>query len=380
MAVAPASATTLPPVTTTTPSATVPGIRYTTTTIGTAYTVTYNGNGNSSGYAPRRERVLRNVTFRIAPNSGNLARTGYRFGGWCSEPTEVGRNCAGVRYLPSEIYAAQTDVTLYALWIGLTCATGGTCQLGDIGPGGGRVFYVATTPFASFGSFCDSKCFYFEYAPRDPAKFRDSANFLSWASNYEYVDPQGTRRNNQSEPVNGASAREIGSGYQNSRDIAFKTGNTAATSAAVFALEYRNGGWSDWHLPSLYELEALRKWVYSDRPGCRLDRGGVSGCSLDREATYWSSTQKSPGDGRQSTKLVPPVNGNPLQRVAPTVPAAWTVNFSTDRCKVCPLPGGTLGADVVTDNTYWAWEPFTLETTLNVLPIRAFGPMYQPGS
>ena len=30
--------------------------------------------------------------------------------------------------------------------IGLTCATGGTCKVGDAGPGGGTVFYVADTP------------------------------------------------------------------------------------------------------------------------------------------------------------------------------------------------------------------------------------------
>ena len=382
MTVAPASATTLPPVTTTTPSATVPGIRYTTTTIGTAYTVTYNGNGNSSGYAPRRERVLGNVSFRIASNSGNLARTGYRFGGWCTEQTEVGRNCAGVQYLPFEIYTKQTDVTLYALWIGLTCATGGTCQLGDIGPGGGRVFYVATTPFASFGSFCNLRCFYLEYAPRDPANFRDNAFSRSWASNYEYVDPQGTRRNNQSEPVNGAMAREIGSGYQNSRDIAFTTGNTAATSAAVFALEYQSKGWTDWHLPSLYELEALRNWVYSRERGCRLDRGGVNGCSLNKESEYWSSTQKIRADGRESYRFGPPDrSGNPLQRVDHRVPAAWSVALHSENCIGCKLPGTVLAdGHVMVDNDFWAWTPFTLETTRNVLPIRAFGRMYQPGS
>ena len=380
MTIAPASATTLPPVTTTTPSATVPGFKFTTTTVGTSYTVSYSGNGNSSGYAPRQERVLRTVTFRIAPNSGNLARTGYRFGGWCSAPTEVGRDCAGVRYLPSEVYTAQTDVTLYALWIGLSCQTGGTCQLGDIGPGGGRVFYVATTPFASFGSFCESRCFYLEYAPRSFTSFRNT-KFVSWASNYEYVDSQGTRRNNQSESVNGAMAREIGSGYQNSRDIAFKNGNAAATSAAVYALEYRARGWSDWHLPSLYELEALRQWVISDRPGCRFDRGGVNGCSLQWDSEYWSSTQKDTRDGRKSWKFgTPRADGNPLYDVDPTVPAAWSVALGDARCKGCALPGVMQNGSVVTDNSFSAWRTWILETPRDVLPIRAFGPSYQPGS
>jgi len=381
MTVAPAPATTLPPVTTTTTPARVPGLKISTTTIGTSYTVTYNGNGNSSGYAPRRERVLITATLPIATNSGNLARTGYRFGGWCSAPTEVGRNCAGVRYLPLEVYTAKTDVTLYALWIGLTCETGGTCQLGDIGPGGGRVFYVAPTPFASFGSFCDPRCFYLEYAPRNPATFRDNKLF-SWASNYEYVDSRGTRRNNQSESVNGAMAREIGSGYQNSRDIAFKNGNAAATSAAVYALEYRTRGWTDWHLPSLYELEALRQWLLNGT-GCQLEsiRGGlnrVNGCSLEWDSQYWSSTQKDTRDGRKSFKLNS--NGSNLYEVDPTVPAAWSVYLGDARCKGCILPGVMPNGEVVTDYDYRAWWTWTLETPQDVLPIRAFGPAYQPGS
>lgn len=375
---APASTTTLPPVTTTTPPARVPGLEISTTTLVTSYTITYNGNGNSSGYAPSRERVLITATLRIATNSGNLARTGYRFGGWCSAPTEIGRNCAGVLYLPGEVYTAQTDVTLYALWIGLTCETGGTCQLGDIGPGGGRVFYVAPTPFASFGSFCDPRCFYLEYAPRNPTTFRDPG--LSWASNYEYDDSRGTRRNNQSESVNGAMAREIGSGYQNSRDIAFKNGNDAATSAAVYALEYRTRGWTDWHLPSLYELELLRKWANSPNTRCRFDRGGVNGCSFQAGQMYWSSTQKDTGVKSQRIGPTRP-NGNYLYDVEPTVPAAWAINFSSDTCRQCIFPGVLPNGVIITDASYsFAWWAWTLETTLLALPIRAFKPMYQPGS
>jgi hypothetical protein len=46
----------------------------------------------------------------------------------------------------------------------LTCATGGTCIVGDTGPGGGKIFYVATTPFAC-GPTRAATCTYLEAAP-----------------------------------------------------------------------------------------------------------------------------------------------------------------------------------------------------------------------
>ena len=49
----------------------------------------------------------------------------------------------------------------------MTCATGAKCVLGDIGPGGGQVFYVADglSFFTSVGSICNMKCKYLEAAP-----------------------------------------------------------------------------------------------------------------------------------------------------------------------------------------------------------------------
>lgn len=46
-----------------------------------------------------------------------------------------------------------------------TCALGGACVAGNTGPGGGIVFYVAPTTFASTGSACTPNCKYLEAAP-----------------------------------------------------------------------------------------------------------------------------------------------------------------------------------------------------------------------
>ena len=48
-----------------------------------------------------------------------------------------------------------------------SCAKGGKCQVGDIGPGGGTVFYASKTVFSSIGSDCDPNCRYLEASPTD---------------------------------------------------------------------------------------------------------------------------------------------------------------------------------------------------------------------
>ncbi|MFZ8892627.1 MAG: InlB B-repeat-containing protein, partial [Ilumatobacteraceae bacterium] len=47
----------------------------------------------------------------------------------------------------------------------LTCAEGGTCVVGDIGPGGGIIFFVSRLNFTSTSSNCNTECKYLEVAP-----------------------------------------------------------------------------------------------------------------------------------------------------------------------------------------------------------------------
>jgi hypothetical protein len=135
-----------------------------------------------------------------------------------------------------------------------TCAQGGVCQVGDIGPGGGKVFYVAPTTFTQIsasGTMCTTNCKYLEAAPNtwsggssDPAR--------SWATNVN---------SNRTTAVTGADGTAIGTGYKNSLDIVAQTGNVAASSAAVSARGYTptvSGiTYSDWYLPSEVELNRL---------------------------------------------------------------------------------------------------------------------------
>ncbi|NCZ88880.1 MAG: DUF1566 domain-containing protein, partial [Actinobacteria bacterium] len=99
-------------------------------------------------------------------------------------------------------HGQTANFTLYAQWTAaLSCAAGGACVVGDTGPGGGIVFYVAGATFTSTGSDCATACRYLEAAPTD------QSTGVAWA--------------------------------------------------------YTNNGKSDWHLPSRNELNELRQQAAS---------------------------------------------------------------------------------------------------------------------
>jgi hypothetical protein len=145
-----------------------------------------------------------------------------------------------ITYTVSGLTVATATVTLAAL----TCATGGTCIVGDTGPGGGKVFYVHASGTFACGATLASTCKYLEAAPNTWLGSSDPTRSWSPVSN-------------QSTAVTGADGTAIGTGYKNSLDIVAQTGNEAASSAAVAAREYGGGSKNDWYLPSKEELHEL---------------------------------------------------------------------------------------------------------------------------
>ncbi len=153
-----------------------------------------------------------------------------------------------------------------------TCAEDGDCKVGDTGPGGGKVFYVASGNFTSTGSDCGTACKYLEAAPSDQGK-------IAWCSN--------------TSSSRGATAQGIGSGMSNTT-----TADSTCTSGAIrVAADYTNNSKTDWHLPSKDELNQMCKWQrgvawVSDATVCTggtLNSGtGASGFST---VTYWSSSE-----------------------------------------------------------------------------------------
>lgn len=156
--------------------------------------------------------------------------------------------------------AASSPITPVAA----TCAAGGTCSLGDTGPGGGIVFYVGSFTLTSTGQTLT----YLEAAP---------ANWNGGA------DPRVAWSGNSS--TNVGTSTQLGAGAANTNAIVQQ--NSSAGKAATIAQAFRGGGLSDWFLPSTDEASKL----YASRglPGIQgsLIAGG-----------YWNSTESSATQAR----------------------------------------------------------------------------------
>jgi hypothetical protein len=134
-----------------------------------------------------------------------------------------------------------------------TCSTGGTCKVGDTGPGGGIVFYAAAAA-QSWGR-------YLEGAPAD------------W--NGGGADPTTVWCNVAEGAIAGTDSQTIGSGRANT-DAMVKA---CSSGAAVEARRYGGGGLNDWYLPALDELDAMYQARYL----------GTYPAAIN--AYYWSSSQ-----------------------------------------------------------------------------------------
>jgi hypothetical protein len=185
--------------------------------------------------------------------------------------------------------------------VALTCATGGTCVVGDRGPGGGIVYYVSATPFTSTGSTCNTACKYLEVAPaswNNGAVVADDP-LLVWSSNTSLTTGQdavtaGTEGNFANENFNW----KIGQGFYNT-SVMKVAGATSTAQAAVLA--YAGGSTAgQWFIPSMNELNELCKYARGQTTGV-LTVACTSGGTLKTGTAddlggfvanfYWSSSE-----------------------------------------------------------------------------------------
>lgn len=83
------------------------------------YTLSYSGNGNTSGVAPLAQTGITS-TANVAQNSGTLKKIGYRFDGWntlANGTAVVGiSGGTGSAYAPTDSITLTSDTVLYAIW------------------------------------------------------------------------------------------------------------------------------------------------------------------------------------------------------------------------------------------------------------------------
>jgi hypothetical protein len=123
----------------------------------------------------------------------------------------------------------------------LTCAQGGTCALGDTGPGGGKVFIVQTPTAAAPWRYMEAAPNTWSGGIADPP--------IKWCSVTNQFVPNLLTGNR----VTVQTSTAIGAGYSNTQKML----RACAYGAANAAASYNGGGKSDWHLPSLGELHQL---------------------------------------------------------------------------------------------------------------------------
>jgi hypothetical protein len=196
-------------------------------------------------------------------------------------------------YTVTATNATGTATQIFTLTVTATCANGGPCIVGDRGPGGGKIFYVAATPFTCGPTLAET-CTYLEAAPTSGAN--------AWTDVLRTWSTGG----NQSVSVNTADGTAIGTGFKNSSAIVAQLSNVEESSAAVAARRY--GGPNsliDWYLPSKDELNQMCKWQRGTTgealtnlatvcTGGTLNSG--SGAAGFVAYVYWSSTEYDSSD------------------------------------------------------------------------------------
>jgi len=232
---------------------------------------TFSINSNTTLYAEWTEGyyvTTRSITFYSNGGSEVKSITGIPNGKTIQKPTDPTSGYGTFenwykdsdRTIPFDFSAPITaSVSLYAKW-------NAAYEIGDTGPGGGKIIYRVETSFKLYtGTTMDDenyiKAYYLEAAPENMAEK------LRWSTltDAPYVDIGGTYE-------------AVGRGKKNTALI---LASDATAPAALACDEYENNGKKDWFLPSNSELSYLyfNKSLFDN-----LENGGGYG-----GGQYWSS-------------------------------------------------------------------------------------------
>ena len=285
------------------------------------YTVTYNGNGNTSGVVPTDASLYEQGALVTVLGKGNLVKTGYTFVGWNTQADGSGTDQAE----GSTFTMGTANVTLYAQWRATPTQTYTLTMVVNPTGGGTTNPAVGVHPHYAANQVVSISAF--------PATDR---NFLNWSgavtgsvnpttvtmnanktvtANFELVigdsygggivayilqsgDPgydanvqhgliaatadqsPGIQWYNGSHMVTGAIGTAIGFGQANTTAIIAIQG--AGNYAAQLCNDLTVGGYNDWFLPSKDELYKLY-----------INKVAIGGFA---DGIYWSSSEDGAGN------------------------------------------------------------------------------------
>jgi len=237
------------------------------------YTVTFVSNGGPSvgdiTNVPHGGAIIEpEEIFKTLTGNDQLGK----LDGWYKEPalTNIWRFDSDSDTLPTD--TVTSGITLYAKWR--------TYAIGDRGPAGGVIFYHAPNGFTvkgytgATGGFAQYTAHYLEEAGINGRQLYDfpfEESQFSWASN----------QNGFQEKELGGTEWDVGTGRRNTAVILAKDPIAPAAKACTAC---RVGGFDDWFLPSIEELDLMYK-------NLRANDLMVDVENLSYIYTYWSSTE-----------------------------------------------------------------------------------------
>jgi hypothetical protein len=205
------------------------------------------------------------VSDRISPSAGSPLPFDLWFyersGGTCLELYwQLGDDTAPWELVPASAFSRVAS-----------CAEGGPCAIGDVGPGGGIVFSIQSSPINAY-SGVSSGGIYLEYGQESSGAF-------------------GCRGG-----LSTGYGLNVGQGAENTAGFA----SICTASNATTALNLVEGGQSDWFLPSKLELNELCKFARNQWSAL----GTTATCDLSgtlragfTAGQYWSSSSVSSRNG-----------------------------------------------------------------------------------
>jgi hypothetical protein len=199
---------------------------------------------------------------------------------------------------PVALASAVSRVTLQSTsHAAYSCAADRICNVGDISPSGGTIFYKSVTPFTETGALCGSNCYYLEWAPGNwNGGTKDSGVSVNfWKNGDTYVGPYGPGGSGLMSDV---TRDEFGYGYANTNAL-IVAGDTSGMSTLVrnYAGPLGNTA-GQWFVGSKAELYLARN-----------NSSAYNGNEFSNQV-YYASSQSLSNLGNCWSVGMGPTNGN----------------------------------------------------------------------